>query len=70
MTSQIVSEESDIPYANGWRHLEGFDFKATQRHNHVVMKKHFCSSECLLDYIVRFVRMQEEELHKNNSYKA
>lgn len=65
IVSQIVLENSELPYANGWRQIEYFEFKATNDKTHSFMKKQFCSSHCMLHFIERFVKIQEEEIHRS-----
>tara|TARA_B100000315_G_C14436257_1_gene522558 strand:- start:496 stop:768 length:273 start_codon:yes stop_codon:yes gene_type:complete len=63
--SQIVSEQSELPYANGWRQIEFFEFKASKEFKHGLMKKQFCTSNCMLHFMKRFIQSEEEALHKS-----
>jgi len=55
-------EGSGIPYGLGWRALTNFEFKATAQFKHETILKHFCSSNCLLEFVNNFVYGQEQEL--------
>lgn len=66
--TSINAHESDVPnteppYVQGWRHLEHFEFKASQHYRHQTIRKHFCCTECMLSFLTAFVAAQEEALH-------
>ena len=55
--------DAEPPYVQGWRHLEHFEFKASQNYRHQTIRKHFCCTECMVSFLGGFIRAQEEALH-------
>ena len=64
--SSHLTQGSDLPYLHGWRFLEEFSFKSSQQFSHEVVRKHFCSTECMLKFITSFVYQQEEQINKQD----
>ncbi|MBS3089849.1 hypothetical protein J4461_03150 [Candidatus Pacearchaeota archaeon] len=60
--SSELAEGLEIPYQQGWRYLEEFEFKASLNYRHETIRKHFCSNNCLLSFIGLFIKDQEEKL--------
>ncbi|MDP3881285.1 MAG: hypothetical protein Q8Q31_00190 [Nanoarchaeota archaeon] len=61
--SQLFEEGSDIPYNHGWRFLDSFSFKTSEKYKHEVIRKQFCSSNCLLSFIQAFTIDQEGKMN-------
>lgn len=63
--SPSFNEGSGLPYQQGWRTLNSFEFKASHQFKHETILKHFCSNECLMAHIHTFISEQEQALlHK------
>lgn len=60
--SSSITEGSEFPYVQGWRSLTNFEFKLSSEYRHEVIMKHFCSNQCLLSFIQRFIVEQEDAL--------
>ena len=64
LVSTILLEGAEPPYHQGWKRLESFEFKSSENSTHPLMRKHFCSSNCMLNFLENFMRTQEEELYE------
>lgn len=60
--SPVMTLGDTFPYVHGWRSMTNFEFKASNDFRHEIIMKHFCSNECLLSFISRFIHDQEDEL--------
>lgn len=60
--SPSLTEGSEFPYVQGWRSLTNFEFKLSSEYRHEVIMKHFCSNQCLLSFMQRFIVEQEDAL--------
>ncbi|PIN93571.1 hypothetical protein COU54_02740 [Candidatus Pacearchaeota archaeon CG10_big_fil_rev_8_21_14_0_10_31_24] len=69
LVSTILLEGANPPYHQGWKRLESFEFQSSENCTHPLMRKHFCSSNCMLDFLEKFMRTQEEEFHNNPKNK-
>lgn len=62
-TSPNLTEGLDPPYMHGWRYMDEFEFKASPHYRHEVIRKHFCSNHCMLDFIQHFIMEEEDKIH-------
>lgn len=64
--SPSFSEGSGIPYQQGWRTLNSFEFKFTNQYKHESILKHFCSNQCMIAHIQTFIAEQEQAVVQGN----
>ncbi len=57
--SPLLEEGSGIPYNHGWRFVDSFSFKTSEKFKHELIRKQFCSTACMISYIQAFVTEQE-----------
>ncbi len=62
--SPSFTQGAELPYVHGWRSLTNFEFKASSEYKHEIILKHFCSNECMLSFIDKFIREQEDALEQ------
>ncbi len=64
--TQVSTETSmgtELPYTQGWRYMEVFEFKISSAYRHQTIRKHFCSTACMIKYIECFIHEQEEKIN-------
>jgi len=49
--SNVIPEKEDYPYMEGWIYLHSLKFKEMSHQNKETLDKHFCSKECLREFI-------------------
>jgi len=62
-TSQLFEEGADLPYNHGWRFLDSFSFKTSEKYKYEAIRKQFCSTTCMLAFIQAFTEEQEGKVN-------
>lgn len=60
--SNPITEGASFPFTQGWRSLTNFEFKLSSEYRHELILKHFCSNNCMISFLQRFILEQEDEL--------
>jgi predicted metal-binding protein len=57
--SSLFEEGAEMPYNHGWRFLDSFEFKTSNKCKHETIRKQFCSAACMISFVQSFTIEQE-----------